>query len=236
MRSRRLCAVVGWVLALAATGATAGEPAATLGRPVAVLPPPVVPNWILPSFGKFGSGAPLPPVEPKRGPTDRTAIHFTGPAGMKVTWQLPDGAFGDDKKALTAPKEYNFVQGQVYRLRLKVAEPNGPERAFYPTIEVATATAGTRTFLAHASVPVTFSADDFAQAKAGNLVVKVIYLPDPAHQDFSTVVEAEEINSTRLEAGVDPVAEAKRRGSILAVIRVGNIDLEPRRGPRSNGR
>lgn len=161
----------------------------------------------------------------------RSSINFTGPAGMKVTWQLPDGSFNDEAGALTAPKEYNFLQGQVYRLRLTSILPDHPGRAFYPTLEVAPASPKTLTFLAHSSVPITFSADDFAQAKAGNLVVKVVYLPDPANQDFSTVVGAEEVVSTRLEPGADPVAEAQRRGTILAVIRMGNIDLENRVSP-----
>ncbi len=161
----------------------------------------------------------------------RTSINFTGPAGMKITWQLPDGNFNDEKDGLTAPKEYNFVQGQVYRLRLTQILPDFPGRAFYPTLEVAPATPKTLTFLSHSSVPITFTADDFAQAKAGNLVVKVVYLPDPANQDFSTIIGAEEIVSTRLEPGADPIAEAQRRGTILAIVRMGNIDLENKSSP-----
>jgi hypothetical protein len=161
----------------------------------------------------------------------RSSINFTGPAGMKVTWQLPDGSFNDEANALTAPKEYNFLQGQVYRLRLTSILPDHPGKSFYPTLEVAPANPKSLTFLSHSSVPVTFGPDDFAQARAGNLVVKVIYLPDPANQDFSTVVGAEEVVSTRLEPGADPVAEAQRRGTILAVIRMGNIDLENRVSP-----
>ena len=50
---------------------------------------------------------------------------------------------------------------------------------------------------------------DFDHAVAGNLVVKVVYLPDRENQDFLTVGGIEEVNSTRLEPGVDPVAEAQ---------------------------
>jgi hypothetical protein len=119
----------------------------------------------------------------------------------------------------------------VYRLRLGSILPDHPGKYFYPTLEVAPANPKTVTFLAHSSVPITFSPDDFAQARAGNLVVKVVYLPDPANQDFSIIVGAEEVVSTRLEPGADPVAEAQRRGTILAVIRMGNIDLENRVSP-----
>ena len=164
-------------------------------------------------------------------PNGRASINFTGPAGMKVTWQLTDGLFNDEATALTAPKEYNFLQGSVYRLRLTSILPDHPGKSFYPTLEIAPGNPKSLVFLSHSSVPLTFSADDFAQAKAGNLVVKVVYLPDPINQDFSTVVGAEEVVSTRLEPGADPVAEAQRRGTILAIIRMGNIDLENRVSP-----
>ncbi len=164
-------------------------------------------------------------------PNGRSSINFTGPAGMKVTWQLPDGTFNDEASALTAPKEYNFLQASVYRLRLTSILPDHPGKSFYPTLEVAQGNPKTLVFLSHSSVPLTFSADDFAQAKAGNLVVKVVYLPDPINQDFNTVLGAEEVVSTRLEPGADPVAEAQRRGTILAIIRMGNIDLENRVSP-----
>jgi hypothetical protein len=36
----------------------------------------------------------------------------------------------------------------------------------------------------------------------------------------------EEVVSTRLEPGLDPIAEACKRGSIMLIIRLGNIDLE----------
>ena len=68
-----------------------------------------------------------------------------------------------------------------------------------------------------------FTDEDFDQVNAGNMVVKVIYLPSAQFQD---VAAAEEIVSTRLEPGTDPVAEAGRRGTVLAVVRIGNIDLE----------
>ncbi len=75
-------------------------------------------------------------------------------------------------------------------------------------------------------MPVAFTLDDFAQAKAGNMVVKVIFMPFPRFQDLAVVAAADEIISTRLEPGLDPVEEANRLGTILAVIRMGNADLE----------
>ena len=48
---------------------------------------------------------------------------------------------------------------------------------------------------------------------------------------FAALGGADEIVSTRLEPGADPVAEAQKRGTILAVIRLGNIDLENKASP-----
>ncbi len=186
------------------------------------------------AFGAIGAGGGMGMGMGRPGAgmaNGRASINFTGPAGMKVTWQLPDGGFNDEATALTAPKEYNFLQGSVYRLRLTSILPDHPGKSFYPTLEIAPANPKSIVFLSHSSVPLTFSSDDFAQAKAGNLVVKVVYLPDPINQDFSTIIGAEEVVSTRLEPGADPVAEAQRRGTILAIIRMGNIDLENRVSP-----
>jgi hypothetical protein len=98
--------------------------------------------------------------------------------------------------------------------------------AFYPTLEVVPSNSRTDPFLAHSAVPVEFTNEDFDQVAAGNYVVKVIYLPDPNFQDAATTGGLEEIVSSRLEPGTDPIAEAQRRGSILLVIRMGNIQLE----------
>ena len=74
-------------------------------------------------------------------------------------------------------------------------------------------------------MPISFTEEDFEQVAAGNFVVKVIYLPDPQFQDLAST-GPDEVVSSRLEPGVDPIAEAHRRGSILLVVRLGNIDLE----------
>ena len=65
---------------------------------------------------------------------------------------------------------------------------------------------------------------------AGNYLVKVIYLPDPQFQDIAAGVGPEVI-SVRLEPGMDPVAEARKRGEILLIIRMGNVDLDAKGTP-----
>lgn len=156
----------------------------------------------------------------------RTQVRFVGPTGMRISWYAPspDGrAFTSEY--LEAPGRYNFMQAAIYRLKLT----NLPNRtnlpALYPTLEVVPATAKTATFLAHSSVPISFTEEDIEQVAAGNFLVKVIYLPDPQFQDLAAT-GPDEVVSTRLEPGVDPINEALRRGSILAIIRLGNSDLE----------
>lgn len=158
----------------------------------------------------------------------RTSIRFASPQGMAISWQGPGGNFPDT--GLTSPGRYNFPQGATYRLKLS-GLVKYPTRAFYPTIEVYPATPATVTYLSHNAVPVSFTDEDFEQVNAGNLVTKVIYLPNAAFQDLPALAGADEIVSTRLEPGVNPVDEENRRGTVLAVIRMGNIDLEDKFGP-----
>ncbi len=184
-----------------------------------------------PGMGPWGAVALVPgaAVGPGAGlyATGRTSINFVSTPStskMKVGFQDAGGRFVD---ALAVPQHYNFAQGNIYRLRLSNI-PNRPEAVYYPTLEVYPASRETVTFLSHGTVPVGFTDEDFDQVKNGNMVVKVIYLPSAQFQD---VAAAEEIVSTRLEPGADPVAEANRRGTILAVVRIGNANLENPNSP-----
>jgi hypothetical protein len=156
----------------------------------------------------------------------RTEIRFVDPKGMKISWYAPkpDGKPGFGANFIDVPGRYNFLQAAVYRLKLSEI-PNFPGLELYPTLEVVPANAKTATFLAHSAVPISFTQEDLDQVRAGNYVVKVIYLPDPQFQDLAAT-GPDEVVSSRLEPGVNPIAEALRRGSIMAVVRLGNIDLE----------
>lgn len=179
---------------------------------------PGVPTGGAAGIGGGGAGMPGAPMP-------RSSIRFTGPTGMKIAWYActPDNK-GFSPAMVEVPGRYNFIQGGVYRLKLTDI-PNRPALELYPTLEVMPVTARTATFLAHSAVPIGFTEEDFEQVTAGNLVIKVIYLPDPQYQDLA-VAGPDEVVSSRLEPGVDPILEAQRRGSVLAVIRIGNIDLE----------
>ena len=77
--------------------------------------------------------------------------------------------------------------------------------------------ARTDTFLAHSAVPVAFTEEDLEQVAAGNFLVKVIYLPDPHFHDLTTVAP-DEIVSTRLPPGTDPIAVATTSPKIRSAV------------------
>ena len=190
------------------------------GMPLGPIGAGVIPPGAVAAVGALPAGMPGP------FPTQRTSVRFASPAGMKVSWYAagPDGRPGFEANELRVPGRYNFSQAAIYRLKLSDI-PNRGQMVLYPTLEVVPANCKTATFLAHSSVPVVFTDEDFDQVASGSYVVKVIYLPDPQFQDVATI-GPNEISSARLAPGVDPIAEALRRGSILVIIRVGNIDLE----------
>lgn len=185
---------------------------------------PPAPMLLHPGPGVDGPGpgvmqyCPPPAVQP--GATSQ--VSFVGPDGMQISWATST-PWMFDSAPLVAPARQDFRQGAIYRL--KVAEiPGHPGSELYPTLEVAPAMPRTDAFLAHNSIPVQFTPEDFDQVLSGNFVTKVIYLPDPEFQDLA-VAGVETLVSTRLDPGLDPIVEADRRGAILAVVRVGNKDL-----------
>ncbi|MBY0460082.1 MAG: hypothetical protein K2V38_22425 [Gemmataceae bacterium] len=183
------------------------------------------PSLVSPPLGI--STSPKPDIQPVKQETPkpapgRTAVKFAGPAGMRVSWQLPDRSFHD--RDLTAPASFNFVQAEVYRLRLS-GLLKYPETKFYPTMEVPAPGDRAASYLAHNAVQVAFTEAELAIAAEGRLVVKVLYLPNQNDLTGQTVAP-EEVSSVKLGANADPVATANGRGTVLAVIRLGNVDLE----------
>ncbi len=159
-------------------------------------------------------------------------IAFLSPDGMTVAWDVGEpGAF--DSEPLVAPGRYNFPQGAIYRLKISNV-PNRPGVELYPTLEVGPPSPRTEAYLAHNAIPVQFTEEDFDQVLSGNFVTKVIYLPDAEFQELA-LAGVETLVSTRLDPGIDPIVEADRRGSIMAIVRVGNKDLEIPGGDGSDG-
>jgi hypothetical protein len=152
-------------------------------------------------------------------------VLFGKPEGMQVQWDVSSsGQF--DSSPLITPGRQNFQQAGIYRLKFTNIPGTGREGVeLYPTLEIGPPAYRTLAFLAHNAIPVQLTEEDFDQVLAGNFVTKVIYLPDPEYQGLA-VADVATLVSTRLDPGLDPIEEASHKGAILAVLRVGNKDME----------
>ena len=148
-------------------------------------------------------------------------VLFARPEAMQVTF---DAGGSYSSAPIVTPGRQNFMQGGVYRLKV-TGIPGREGTELYPTLEIGPPTRPTAAYLAHNAIPVQFTEEDFDQVLSGNFVTKVIYLPSPDFQDFA-LAGVETLVSMRLDPGYDPIVEADRRGSILAVVRIGNKDME----------
>ncbi|NQU20903.1 MAG: hypothetical protein HQ567_06435 [Candidatus Nealsonbacteria bacterium] len=178
-----------------------------------------------PGPGVDGPGPGISMVRPPGVPTpgQTSQMYFVGPEGMQVNWSVGmPGQF--DSEPLLCPGRHNFPQGAIYRLKLTNI-PGRPGVELYPTLEVGPTVPRTAAFLSHNAIPVQFAEEDLDQVLTGNFVTKVIYLPDPEYQELA-LAGVETLVSTRLDPGVDPIVEADRRGAILGIVRLGNIDPE----------
>jgi len=167
-------------------------------------------------YGGYGGGLSMAPA---------SQVGFIGPDGMQVRWDV-SASGGFESEPLVSPARQDFPQGAIYRLKLTDI-PGREGIELYPSLEIAPVTPRTAAYLAHNTVPFQLTDEDLDQVTTGNFVTKVVYLPDAEYQELA-VAGVETLVSTRLDPGCDPVVEADRRGSILAVIRIGNKDLESR--------
>ena len=165
-----------------------------------------------PAYGPFGAVT-----------QQAVQVLFDKPELMYVNWDI-SGIGRYDSVPLTVPGRQNFSQGGIFRLKITNIDGR-PGMELYPTLEIGTATPRTAAYLAHSAIPIQFTQEDFDQVAAANFVTKVIYVPDPKYQELA-LAGVDTLVSTRLDPGVDPITEADRRGSILAIVRMGNKDLE----------
>lgn len=152
-------------------------------------------------------------------------VRFARPTGMQVfVNQGEDG--GRETTPLTVPAKHNFRPGR-YDLKL-AAIPGRSGVQLHPSLEIPQPGSEATEFLDHTQVPIQFTEEDLDQVLAGNLVTKVVFLPDPEFQELA-LAGVETLVSIRVDPGVDPIKEADRRGAILAIVRLGNKEKEPPR-------
>ncbi|MCA9040548.1 MAG: hypothetical protein KDA65_09400 [Planctomycetaceae bacterium] len=197
-------------------------PAAQMMRPGPMVDGPG-PGVMMPELMQVAYNEPIE-SEMANVPENLTSqVRFTGPEGMHIGWLAGDG-FAESQ--FMTPGRFNFPQAATYRLKFtNIPGPGREKMVLYPTLQVYPVHPTTQSYLMHTTIPVELNDEDFAQIESNNFVTKVIYLPEPKYQELA-IAGVETLVSTRLEPGVDPVAEADRRGTILVVFRVGNMDLE----------
>ena len=232
MKLRLIFSMV-WIAATAAMtgcGATGGynlPPASRLMEPGPGVggPGPGVMAMPAPGVQPASFSAPAAPVVGGGG----VAVHqpvqvlFARPEAMQVSFDA-GGSGTYSSTPMITPARQNFDQGGVYRLKV-TGIPGREGTELYPTLEVGPPTRRTAAYLAHNAIPIQFTEEDLDQVLTGNFVTKVIYLPDPDFQELA-LAGVETLVSTRLDPGLDPIIEADRRGAILAIVRIGNKDME----------
>lgn len=164
----------------------------------------------------------MQPAAAAASPALSIQVIFNRPTGMQIGIDTTrNGSY--EGQVLVTPARHDFMVGTNGDLvRLKLSNIEGHEAIeLFPTIEIAPVNPRTAAYLDHNAIPVQFTNEDFDQIATGNYVTKVIYLPDPEFQDLA-LANVETLVSTRLDPGDDPIVEADRRGSIMAILRVGN--------------
>jgi hypothetical protein len=171
-------------------------------------------------------GGPLvAPAGPPQGKEDKpeavkqvtVQVRFGGPLGATLSQYGQQGP----AEVFTAPARFPLAAGVLYRMKLSKI-PSCPGLDLYPTVEIPAANAKTAEFLAHSSVPISFTPEEIELARDGTFLMKVIYLPESGDD-----ADAKPLELVSKPKGVaDPIVEARRRGQILAVVRLGDLDLE----------
>jgi RNA polymerase sigma factor (sigma-70 family) len=154
----------------------------------------------------------------KAGESRDVQIRITGPRGMRV---LVISAARKDNglPSIEVPERLNLGQGEIHRLKM-INIPNRPSITLFPTVEIPKSNETTEPFVTSSAIPIEFTDEDCDYVRDGNAILKVVYLPREQQEEPTTIA------SYNLEPGRDVIVEARRRGAILAVVRMGNIDLE----------
>ena len=113
-------------------------------------------------------------------------------------------------------------QSGIYRLKVE-CHPRDKRGDVYPSLEIRQRSFPNAKDLPEHVVSVQFTEEDYKRVFAGDSVTNVVYLADPDFRKpaVERVAKIVTIASTALAAGIDPILEADRNGTILAIIRMG---------------
>jgi RNA polymerase sigma factor (sigma-70 family) len=152
------------------------------------------------------------------GESRNVQVRITGPLGMKVV-VITAARKDNELPSIEVPERLDLGQGAIHQLKM-IDIPNRPGITLFPTVEIPRSNETTEPFLTSSAISIEFTDEDFDHVRDGNAIQKVVYLPRGRQEEPTTIA------SYNLEPGRDVIAEARRRGAILAVVRMGNIDLE----------
>lgn len=183
---------------------------------------PYLSTNINPKDGPGAGGMPL--LKPTE--ANNVQLRILGPEQSRLTIHVPDHL--KTIHQLVLPGRINLEPGRDYQLKLdnipgRQVKSNWPvpysfDPDFHWTLEIPESSKVAQDHLAHNSIPLKFTQEDFDQVASNQFVVKVVYLPDAEFHN-KVIRNVETIVSTRLDPGVDPIAEADRRGTIIAILR-----------------
>jgi hypothetical protein len=141
-----------------------------------------------------------------------------------VRLQVPQGAFASiaaDGGFATASTQLTagLIVGQPYRFRITNI-PRNDGQELYPSIELIDRLYPPSGQKNRFPVPIQLTQDDLETALRGNLVVRVVYVENPA--DAFPKAETSEQRSIDVLASEDPLHVADELGRPIAIVRVGS--------------
>lgn len=138
--------------------------------------------------------------------------------------RVPEGALisvaADGNFATLGPTvRAAFQLGEVYRLKVSNI-PQHDEAELYPSIEVIDRLHPPEGEADRFPIPIEITQDDLELALRGAMVVRVIYLENPA--EALPVAEGKEQLSMDIGPGEDPLQVADEQGRPMAILRIGS--------------
>ena len=125
------------------------------------------------------------------------------------------------------PGRLKFCDAAVYQLKISDL-PNRPGVELYPRLSVLKVSPDTSPLLSATNIPVAFDESDFEAVAGGSIITKAIYLRGGSSESpFKEVIFQNSRSSSSIADGVT------KFGPLIAVVDLGNIDLEAPNQPNS---
>ena len=165
-------------------------------------------------------------------PEDRPIVLLRGPRGLNLALESDPGKF--DNPWIAA--ELGFAPPPGIELRLKLSGSSLPTKEpVYGLLSLSKERPPKADLPPGTALSITLSDADLKAAAEGKIVTCVAYVAAPATP--KSAAEIETMFSTRMDPGTDPVAEASRRGTILATLKLSkqlaDLPVEPSGRPRA---